>query len=464
MTAHHRTSRLRTVVHGSIFFLLAVGLVETWLVQGLAIPCRVVGDSMAGALVGAHREIKCGDCGFSFSYSTDTKPNARIVCPQCGYGENEWTSLPDVEGQRVLIDRATYCVRQPRRWEIIAFRPTHQADQILTKRIAGLPGESLEIQNGDIYADGCIQRKNLAEQRALAVLVHDACFQPTKNPTPPRWRAVKDDSRWHFSNRHFAHAAGPDDEPADWLAYYHVGRLPNGKVRESPVTDLGGYSSSQLRREENVHIVSDLLLSLRLAQISGRGTFFVRMADGRDCFETRLQRNGERGSYRVYRNGLHISEAEGEFSAPGDEWLIEASLVDRQFLLAINGQTLVTQPFGRPKPPRSPLISPVAICAQGIAVNVEDLRLYRDVYYARPPGFRHCRGIGRPAQLGEGEFYVLGDNSPASEDSRQWPEAGTVDAKLLLGKPLAVFSDISLSLGGCRFFQVPNPAGIRYIQ
>ncbi len=463
MTANRGNSRLRTVVHGGIFIFLAAALVETWLVQGLVIPCRVAGASMADGLIGTHRNVECNDCGFPFVYSTDVPPTPSVVCPHCGYRQKAVDSLHDIEGQRVLIDRATFQMRSPRRWEIIAFRPQHQADQILIKRVAGLPGESLELQYGDVYADGCIQRKNLAEQQALAILIHDPRFQPRQNPPPSRWRPIKDDSRWQFAKGHISHAADPADTPADWLAYYHVVPGPSGKLRESPVTDLGGPASSLLRREETVHIVRDLLLSIRLAPIAGQGTFFVRMADGRDCFETRLHRNGEKISYRVYRNGLHVPEAEGDFSAPQDSWQIETSLVDRQFLLAVNGQTYVTQPFGRTKPPRASLISPVAIAVQGMAITIEDLQLYRDVYYDHPPGVRHCRGMGRPVLLADDEFYVLGDNSPASEDSRQWPMEGDVNVKLLLGKPLAAISYIPFSLGSNFVFQVPNPAAIRYI-
>ena len=153
------------------------------------------------------------------------------MCPNCGYPANDLEALPDVGGDYVLVDRTAFSIRPPRRWEIVAFRRSSQADQIVVKRVVGLPGESIEIRHGDVYADGRLLRKNLAQQRVLAILVHDADFQPRRaSALPRRWRAERSDTHWSAIGGGFTHAAGPEDEPIDWLAYHHG--------RQSPVTDL----------------------------------------------------------------------------------------------------------------------------------------------------------------------------------------------------------------------------------
>ena len=68
--------------------------------------------------------------------------------------------------------------------------------------------------------------------------------------------------------------------------------------------------------------------------------------------------------------------------------------------------------------------SPVALGVRGGALEVDDLRIYRDIYYtsslANTP--RHSQGMVTDVRLGQDEYFVLGDNSPVSNDSRFWNE------------------------------------------
>ena len=41
------------------------------------------------------------------------------------------------------------------------------------KRVVGLPGESVEIRDGDVLINGRVARKSLVQQRNLRVLVYD---------------------------------------------------------------------------------------------------------------------------------------------------------------------------------------------------------------------------------------------------------------------------------------------------
>ncbi|MBN1394955.1 MAG: hypothetical protein JW959_08025 [Pirellulales bacterium] len=472
----------RLLIEWTAYLVLATLLVETWLLKGLVAPCRVVGGSMAEAALGDHRKVVCADCGFPFNCGADgPPPPPRTVCPNCGHAENDLQRIERVRGDRLLIDRATFSVRAPRRWEVAALRQPTRAEKIVLKRIVGLPGEEIEIRRGDVYIDGRIARKTLEQQRALAVPVHDAAYRSyrwggsctatlgfavnsewqnnchpnthrtsSKTTFLPQWQPENSRSQWMWDNRRFVCRAGNDKEPIDWLVYHHGRRDSSGFVA-SPVLDLYGYNQRRPRRDEDVHAVADLLLSLRLTCESGRGSFHVRATDGGERFEATLRFDGDRLAYEVRGE-------EGVVLGGGGRRLIEASLFDRCFLLAIDGKTVFARPIAEEN--QSPVAAPLAIGAEGMEATVEDLRVYRDVYYTQPIGVA-SRGATR---LGPGEYYVLGDNSPVSEDSRHWPDGGAVGADLLVGKPLCAIPSISVNPFSTWRFSVPNPAGIRYIQ
>lgn len=65
-------------------------------------------------------------------------------------------------GDVVLINRIVYDARKPKRGEIIAFRPNgNENAHYCIKRVVGLPGETVQINDGKVYIDGKVQKKNI---------------------------------------------------------------------------------------------------------------------------------------------------------------------------------------------------------------------------------------------------------------------------------------------------------------
>jgi signal peptidase I len=57
-------------------------------------------------------------------------------------------------GEYILVSRVTYKIGQPQRGDIIIFgRPSDQR-QDLIKRVIGLPGETVSVQNGEVKING----------------------------------------------------------------------------------------------------------------------------------------------------------------------------------------------------------------------------------------------------------------------------------------------------------------------
>lgn len=462
-------SRLRPWVQRLALVLVAVLAWRTWYLEGLIAPCPVSSGSMAETLLGTHREVTCGDCGHRFVCGAELRPvRFRAICPNCGYADNHPQAQPILAGDRLLIDKSIFQFRRPRRWEVVAFRHPEHASRTVVKRVVGLPGESIQIRHGDVYVNGQIQRKTLRQQRALALLVHQADCQPSLDPVPPaRWRGGKQ-SRWIPAGGRFVYPRIPGKRAHDdWLVYGHWRRVAGrpGRVRRCPVADLSSYNQTRPRRDEEVHPVGDLLLSLRLVRTLGRGRLLIRVSDGAEEFRVRIEPGGDGHQYEVLRNRRPVPGASGRLPPLGEGLRVEVSLFDRQFLLAFDRRPVVTLPYEPSRGLRQPSPRPLAIGSQGgLEVEICDLRVWRDVYYTHPIGVQGRWGLDEPVRLAEDEYFVLGDNSPVSEDSRTWPGGPGVPARLLVGKPLlVVFPARPMSLGGWKF-QVPDPAKIRYIR
>jgi signal peptidase I len=455
------------VFRALVVLAVAALLIETWCIEGLFVSLEVDGGSMAPTLVGSHREVTCRDCGYQFDCNADAEPARErrrpAACPNCGYSKNDLSGLPVIGGDRVLVSRSLYCVRPPRRWELAAFRLPERPRQACVKRVVGLPGESIRIRDGEIYVDGQLARKPLSRQRALAVPVYRTDFTPKlSSDLPPRWQSQRPGA-WGSTEGRFAHAWIKNAQSIDWLTYHHWRRVPGSedKVIEGPITNACGYNQDRPLHPANVHAVRDVMLSFRLVRALGGGKLLVRATDGNEDFVVRI--DPAAGRYELLRDGTAVDSGGG--LPPGQEDLqLEVSLVDRQFILAAAGSEIVCYPFEPSAAGAEPTSMPFAIGSQGLGVEIRDLAVYRDVYYTRPLGVQGRWGLDEPAVLGIGEYYVLGDSSPISSDSRTWPGGPAVPESLLLGKPFLVsYPSWGLELGTWHF-QVPDPTEIRYIR
>ncbi len=98
-------------------------------------------------------------------------------------------------GERVLANKLVYHFASPHRGDIVIFDYPKDTRQIFVKRIIGLPGETVAIQNGQVMIDG--RRlpepyKTFAAHGDMApqFILHDQFFVMGDN------RDVSDDSRY----------------------------------------------------------------------------------------------------------------------------------------------------------------------------------------------------------------------------------------------------------------------------
>jgi len=55
---------------------------------------------------------------------------------------------------RILVNKLKLSVSEPHRWQVLVFKDPRNHSRNLVKRLVGLPGETLQIIDGEIYIDG----------------------------------------------------------------------------------------------------------------------------------------------------------------------------------------------------------------------------------------------------------------------------------------------------------------------
>jgi len=467
-----RAGPVRQTVELMVLLLLCVLLVRTFSAEAYVVPT----GSMAPTLLGLHRELTCPNCRFVFVVGIeDDGQTSQAVCPNCGERRLDDTPSLVCGGDRVLVQKFLYDFR-PRRWEVAVFHFPGEPSQAYVKRVVGLPGESIRIIGGDIYVDGQIVRKTLPEIRAMRIPIHDSRFQPRDGSRWPRWQfrsATSDalvDGGWSLQDGQFAYTAGKrENRPReDWLEYKHWD--PSGG-QYGLVRDFYGYNGGDLRAENDV---ADVGMETRLCVSEAVDAISVAVQSGSDQFTVRIP-VGRRGTIELLRNNQRqaLMNCWNPFEESGlwpRSLVLEAAVFDRRMQVAIDGRLLFDPfDFDDPLPPGRASDSPIALGVRGGALEVTELKIYRDIYYtsslANTP--RHSHGMSTAVRLGADEFFVLGDNSPVSNDSRFWNEGPVVRGSMFVGRPFLVHLPgqvVPLKVFGRSVCWVPDPRRIRYIR
>jgi signal peptidase I len=354
------------------------------------------------------------------------------ACPNCG-SRLSFEGVAEATGDHILVNKSVFLFRRPRRWEIVVFR---LFGKVFVKRVIGLPGEWIVIEDGDVYIDELLARKTLDELKQVRVLVFDNNFRPASAGWTRRWQT--EEPRHASLRRHGElFLAGSDAAEAYiWLTYRNFS-LDGGKVQ--PLVDEYAYNAGSPGSGETVH---DFMLECDLEVESGHGQVGLGITDGQDLLLVEapvtpegitrlLQADGALPSGDVAAKPL----AKTSFRLlPGRTYHLELAFVDRRLTLAADGEEIFIVDLP-PARNRRPVTHPVSLGVHGVDAIFRNVRLYRDLHYTQAG--RHAVA-GKAVHLAPDQYFVLGDNSPNSEDSRFWAGDGAVPEANLVGKPFLV--------------------------
>lgn len=396
----------------------------SWSIGRALVPdFRIAGPSMGPALPGATLRTSCRDCEFPIECAWETRNEAhfRLVCPNCGgrTAPVEIGKSPAVEFARLALD-SRGSGGAIKRWDVVAIKRRKEESRLWVKRVVGLPGELIEIANGEVLINGDVPRKSLSQFRALAILVHDDNFRPTDSAYPPRWSSSPRSHWCPVAHGYHWKSTEHTLEVGDTLAYQHVEpHLPAA----TPHIIYDGYVFNQ-RMARELHAVRDLAIDFSL---SLQGSCRLELVGPGIDWGMRVVFDAEQrlASVGTASNVLwqrRLPVGSGQLQCCVGSW-------DQSFHLQISPWSEVTLDADclSPSPP-APAFSFTASGAGSI--TVANLRIYRDVYY-----FRHARGGtgGLRWKLKTDEYFVLGDNVPRSIDSRD-PQVGPVSRTAITGR------------------------------
>lgn len=354
---------------------------------------------------------------------------------------------------------------------------------------------------------------------------------------PARWFASGDGGGWRHSGDHAWLENEGKTSGMTWVRYHHLvpgyeqwtelertGRLDNHPLWPSLITNFTGYNTNRSQsqtRESPAPGIRSLGLEW-VGDLALEGTLDVRSATGKVLLE--LVKGGRRFQCRI-----DIATGEATLSIDGKadfkpkattavrgsgKHRFRFSNCDEQLLLWVDGSVVkFDEPttyasLGNIQPTPADL-EPAGIGLEGASVRVGDLKLWRDLYYialrcddrnlpimqdadflqwpfdhATPAGvarflsdperwraFANSREV--EFQLQADQFFVLGDNSTHSLDSRWWEQQQGcefyVRRDLLIGRALFIYwphswNQIDLGKVKIPFPMFPNFSRMKFVR
>ena len=483
-TGKEKPGKMEVFYNNAEWFIVAICVTLVFIVfqmQAYTIPT----GSMADTLKGAHFRLRCSQCAYQFDYNfsagnyrdkgipENKTPGYNVGirplpprCPSCGFYQDlakggyfletgQTGDMPVMKGDRIFVLKCIYQFQEPKRWDVIVFKNPTQPEINYIKRLVGLPGETVEIIDGNIFIDGKIVRKNDKVQEELWMPVYDNDYQPAR-PEEERfnrhsWKQPfvnEDDSKWELESDSvgvFNLSSNADD--INYIVYDTS--LGNDFRATYAYDDALWYS--------RMPVCSDIMVRYYVSR-SSDGISGVGLSKYGRRYRAWVEPSGNMVIGEINDRGetVDLIRTKIEMPAFGDSVLLRFANVDHQLVFEFAGEKLVYDlgvlPDSAGQWP-SEEMPRAAIFGSG-DIELSHVGVLRDIHYLsreyRNGGVLLRGGEGNPITLGEDEFFVLGDNSPMSADSRYWQingngngdteyRMGIVPRDYLVGKAFFVY-------------------------
>lgn len=478
-----RSVGVRETVESLVIAIVLALLFRAYEAEAFIIPT----GSMAPSLNGQHVDLACESCGFQYHTGASDEATAKrdaagrlltggfvshTTCPVCMYETelkrfNAATELNNPNhqsnnGDRILVNKFIYDFTEPKRYDVIVFKNPNNGKQNYIKRLIGLPGDNILIENGDIYVmepgEGGwtkeITRKPHRKLRHVLQTVDDTHHIGSKLTTvdwPSRWQSFSDGSIWDQKEVDSHPTFSSSGAGERWLRYRHFqprksewatiegGSLPTRFREELPKGELIGdkYSYNDMRHKGGdrgpanlgLHWVGDIGMECWLDVKSSKGEVLFDVVEGGAHFICSVDLTSGIATLQVDDSRVDtkvtFKDAEGKpvaspsavtnLSGAGT-YHIEYVNADDQIHLWINNRYIEFDAAtyvrtGIPIPTYSSVdagdAEPLGIGVVGADLTVQRMKVVRDIYYTSVKGAVGNDAMQNEMQWNQGEVLEL---------------------------------------------------------
>jgi len=427
---------IRDTIESIILAFILAFVFRAFVVEAFIIPT----GSMAPALYGQHVKHRCQLCGYPFAVGIlEGVREGRIACPNCGYVDADRLRSVTVHqqeqpdpGDRILVLKWPYDIGGPllgpKRWDVVVFKAPEDGETNYIKRLLGLPGEVLEIIDGDLY---------VAPASAVRDDIREALSRPPAPGNPQSFRLTKDqqealarvlricrkprvaqDSLWmiHYDDDYRPDLTvireRPDFQPPVWIPRDEqtAGRswdvsspvvrcTPHGDreawldLKGRPIRDNYGYN---LVMSSGGQDVGDVRLRFVLTPLTADGELLLFLRKDNDEFRVTIGADGSvRPTKKTGNLGLPIALANARIEPLRVDvpLTVELENVDYRVSLRVDEQEVwatgdadyapdLVRLLTSPRNARQDRpAAQVAIGSRGLPMEIRHLSVHRDVYY-----------------------------------------------------------------------------------
>lgn len=335
---------------------------------------------------------------------------------------NEETGIFD----RVIVDKLSYHYRDPERFEIAVFKYPLDSSKNYIKRIVGMPGERLRIENGDLFVtpeggEETILRRSREIQNA----------QLKRLDTDGLWNfqgGARD--AWKVEHRSSGDRIIAVMKESGGVPRQAVAGFPNG----TSITDdyLDGYPEGikdkviDQGKNSNYYPVPDLRVAAELTADADCSRVAIVLHEGGRRYRFEFPGPAAPADEQARIEAVGLDPALGPdqtYAVPaaplrleaGDALEVEVQNLNDMLTLRVEGEDLcqLEIPPGASRAESRITIEVNAPAGKGAVLD--DLKIWRDIHYTVLASKQRSQW-----DIPEGHYLVLGDNTQDSSDARDW--------------------------------------------